>query len=121
MQHDKAVGLQKAEIEHGGESEIAALVKNSKTIKIDFFCRTTWYIWLKFCIQHWWDLDFQNYRNKKVSVAELGHSDLLPVYKSCAKMQISPKTLNRVWSHLIRMICITFSQNDLQMESFQII
>ena len=31
---------------------------------------------------HYWDLGFLNYQNKKKSVAELGHSDLLSVYES---------------------------------------
>ena len=50
-----------------------------------------WYIWLLFCRKKLWDLAFENYQNKKKTVAELGPSDLLPVYESnFAEMPISP-------------------------------
>ena len=49
----------------------------------------------------------------KKSMAELGHNDLLPVYEPYfAKMPISHEMLQR--------ILVTFNQNDLQMEVFQI-
>ena len=51
MQHDKVVGLQ--------NDEVQPLVLNiAKPLISTFFSRTTWYIWLKFCIEHKWDLHF---------------------------------------------------------------
>ena len=45
-------------------------------------------------------------KNTVVTVAELGHSDLFPVYKSCfATMTISNETLNIFKSHSNRLIC----------------
>ena len=39
---------------------------------------------------HYWDLAFENCQNEKKNVAELGYSDLLPVYESnFAEMPIS--------------------------------
>ena len=52
MQHDKATGLQKNKIQGAGESNMVAVAKDSFTTKINFSSWTTWYIWLKFCIEH---------------------------------------------------------------------
>ena len=65
MQHDQTAGLQNDKIQAGRESKMAAVTKNSKTNKINFFSRTTWYIWLKFCMKHKLDLGIQNYQNEK--------------------------------------------------------
>ena len=80
MQHDKAAGLQKSKIQAAWESNMAAFAKNSSTTKINFSCWTTWYIWLKFCIECKLHLDFLELSKwKKKSITELGHNDLLPV------------------------------------------
>ena len=43
----------------GRESKMAADTKISKAVKINFFSRTAWYIWLKFCMEHNWELGNQ--------------------------------------------------------------
>ena len=54
MQHDQTSGLKNTKIQSGQESKIAADTKNSRTNKINFFFRTSWYILLKFCMAHKW-------------------------------------------------------------------
>ena len=55
-------------------------------------------------MEHKWNPGIQNWKNKKKSTAELGHSDLLSVYKSnFAQMPISPENMNVFWSDLITM------------------
>ena len=96
MQHDQTAGLHNDRIQPGRDSKMATITKNREINKIIFFPRTTWYNWLKFCMEHYWDVGLQNYQTVEKSVAELGHSGLLPVYKSSfAKMPISQETLNR--------------------------
>ena len=56
-------------------------------------------------MDHKWTLGIQNYKNKKKSTAELGHGDLLSVYKSnFAEMPISQENMNVFWSDLITMV-----------------
>ena len=91
MQHDQTQRLQNDKIQGGRESRMAANAKNSKNNKIIFFSRMACYIWLIFCMNHKWDLALENYQNKKKYIADLGHSDLLPVHESnFAEMLISP-------------------------------
>ena len=49
------------EIETDRISKMAAVTKNSKDIKINFFSRTTGYIWLNFDMEHLWNISVQNY------------------------------------------------------------
>ena len=70
------------------------MLKIAKRIKLTFFSRMAWYIWLIFRMKHKWDLAIE-IKLKKKMVAELGHSDLLPVYESnFAEMPISLFTRN---------------------------
>ena len=51
------------------------------------------------------ELGIQNCKNKKKSTVELGHSDLLSVYKSSfAQMPISQENMNVFWSDSITMV-----------------
>ena len=75
MQHDQTPGFQIGKIHYSRDSKIAADTKNSKTIKINFFSRMAWYIWLKFCCSISGTLMFSVVKVKKKSVVELGHSD----------------------------------------------
>ena len=52
VQHDQTAGLQTCKSQPGRESKMAPDTKNSKTIKINFFSRMAWYIWLKFCMYY---------------------------------------------------------------------
>ena len=65
MEHDQTAGFQNCKIGSGQESKMAAVTKNSKNNKINFFSRTIWYIWLKVCMEHKWDLGIKNCKNKK--------------------------------------------------------
>ena len=59
MQHDQTAGFQTYKSQPGRESKMAAITKNSKTIKINFFSRMAWDIWLKLCMYNKWDISAQ--------------------------------------------------------------
>ena len=80
MQHDHTVGLLTCKSQPGGESKMAADSKNSHTIKVYFFSRMAWYIWLKFLCSIGGTLVFSDIKMKKKTAAELGHSDGLKIY-----------------------------------------
>ena len=46
VQHDQNPRLQNSKIKSGREFKLAAVTKNSQTIKITIFSRKAWYIWL---------------------------------------------------------------------------
>ena len=82
MQHDQAAGLQNDKIQPGGEQKWPLYLKIAKAIKSFSSELHGIYGWNSV-----WSISgtlvfFQNYQHKK-TVAELGHSDLLPVYKLC--------------------------------------
>ena len=55
-------------------------------------------------MEHKWDLGIQNCKNQKIKT-ELGHSDVLSVYKpSFAQMLISQENMNVFWSDLITVV-----------------
>ena len=81
MQHDKAAGLQqKIKFRLLGNQIWPLLQKIAKPLKSVFLLNHLIYlasfVWSISCT-----LIFQNYQNKKKSIAELGHNDLLPVYE----------------------------------------
>ena len=65
LQHGKAAGLQNDKFNLVGNQKWPLLLKIAKPLKSIFFSRTTWYIWLKFCIEHSLEVEFQNYQNEK--------------------------------------------------------
>ena len=97
MKHDQTPGFQNFRIRSGQESEMAAITKNRKNNMINFFSRTISYNWLEICFEREWNLGIQNCKIKK-KTAELGHSDLLSVYKSSfAQMPTSQENINVFW------------------------
>ena len=44
---------------------MAAITKNSKNNKFNFFCRTAGYFWLNFGVEYQWNIGIQNYKNEK--------------------------------------------------------
>ena len=44
---------------------MAAITKNSKNNKINFFSRTAGYFWLNFGMEYEWNIGIQNYKNDK--------------------------------------------------------
>ena len=68
---------------------MAALTKNSKTIKIAIFSRKARYIWLKFCMKYKQDLDVNLILNEKKSVAEFGHNGSLKIYVDPKKIYLN--------------------------------
>ena len=80
MEHDLAPESQNYKIGSGRISKMAAITKNSKNNKINFFSRTTRYFWLNFGMEYPWNMGIQNCKNGKKSVAWFCHSDLLSVY-----------------------------------------
>ena len=44
---------------------MAAITKNSKNNKVNFFFRTSGYNWLKVCMEHQWDLGIQVVKMKQ--------------------------------------------------------
>ena len=81
------------------------LLEKSYSNKITF-SRTVKYIWTtKVCMQHQWDLVVFKITKKKQKTAELGHNDLLSVYKSnFAQMPISRENMNLFWSDLTKIV-----------------
>ena len=70
---------------------MAAITKNSKTIKIAIFSRMARHIWLKFCMKYKYDLDVDWYQNEKKSVSELGHNGCLKIYVDPKKIYVDPR------------------------------
>ena len=65
MEHDLPPGSQDYKIGSGRISKMAAITKNSKNNKINFFFRTARYFWLNFGIEYQWNISMQNYKNEK--------------------------------------------------------
>ena len=65
MEHDLAPGSQNYKIGSGRISKMAAITKNSKNNKINFFSRTAGYFWLNFDMEYEWNIGIQNYKNEK--------------------------------------------------------
>ena len=65
MEHDLAPGSQNYKIGLGRISKIAAITKNSKNNKINFFSRTAGYFWLNFGMEYKWNIGIQNCKNEK--------------------------------------------------------
>ena len=65
MEHDLAPGSQNYKIGSGRISKVAAITKNSKNNKINFFSRTAGYFWLNFGMEYEWNIGIQNYKNEK--------------------------------------------------------
>ena len=49
MEYDQTAGFQTYKIGLGRGAKVASITKNNK---INFFFKTTWYIWLNFGIEH---------------------------------------------------------------------
>ena len=69
MEHDLPPGSQNYKIGSGRISKVAAITKNSKKNKINFFSRTAGYFWLNFGMEYQWKIGIQNCKNEKKSVA----------------------------------------------------
>ena len=65
MEDDLAPGSQNYKIGSGRISKMAAITKNSKNNKINFFSRTAGYFWLNFGMEYEWNIGIQNYKNEK--------------------------------------------------------
>ena len=105
MKHDQTSEFQNYKIGSGQESMMAAVTKNSKNNKINFFFRTIRFFWLQICLEHKWNLGIQNCKNKQKTTSELGQSNQLSVYKSnFAQMPISQENMNLFWSDSITMV-----------------
>ena len=65
MEHDLPPGSQNDKIGSGRISKKAAITKNSKNNKINFFSRTAGYFWLNFGMEYHWNIGIQNYKNEK--------------------------------------------------------
>ena len=65
VEHDLPPGSQNYKIGSGRISKMAAITKNSKNNKINFFSRTAGYIWLNFGMEYQWNIGIQNYKNEK--------------------------------------------------------
>ena len=55
---------------------MAAITKNSKNNKINFFSRTAAHFWLNFGMEYQWNIGTQNYKNEK----NLKHSFVTATY-----------------------------------------
>ena len=69
MEHDLVPGSQNYKIGSGRISKMAAINKNCKNNKINFFSRTTGYFWLNFGMEYEWNISIQHCKNEKKSVA----------------------------------------------------
>ena len=69
MEHDLLPGSQNDKTGSGRISKMAAITKNSKNNKINFFSRTAKYFWLNFGMEYQWNIGIQNCKNEKKSVA----------------------------------------------------
>ena len=65
MEHDLPPGSQNYKIGSGRISKMAAITKNSKNNKSNFFSRTAGYFWLNFGMEYQWNIGIQNYKNEK--------------------------------------------------------
>ena len=83
---------------------MAAVTKNSKNYKINFFPESLGIIGYNFAWNLSGTLVFKIKEIKK-STAELGYSDLFSVYRSnLARMSISQENMNVFWSDSITMV-----------------
>ena len=99
MKHYQTPGSRNCKIGSGRISKMAAVTKNSKINKINFFSRTIGY---KFSWNISGTLVFNIVKKNK---AELGHSDLLSIYTSnFAQMPTSQEKMNVFWSDSITMV-----------------
>ena len=64
MKHDLPPGSQNYKTGSGRISKMAAITKNSKINKINFFSRTAKYFWLNFGMEYQWKIGIQNYKNE---------------------------------------------------------
>ena len=90
---DQTPGFQNYKFGSGQESKIATITKKSKNIKSTFSPEPFDIIGYKFAWNISGTLVFKIVKIKKKSTPELGHSDLLSVYKSnfCSNANISRK------------------------------
>ena len=65
MEHDLPPGSQNHKTGSGRISKLAAITKNSKNNKINFFSRTAKHFWLNFGMEYQWNIGIQNCKNKK--------------------------------------------------------
>ena len=65
MEHDLPPRSQNYKIGLGQISEMAAITKNSKNNKINFFSRTVRYFWLNFGMEYHGNIGIQNCKNEK--------------------------------------------------------
>ena len=65
MEHDLAPGSQNYKIGSGRISKMAAITKNSKNNKINFFSRTAKYFWPNFGMEYKSNIGIQNCKNEK--------------------------------------------------------
>ena len=65
MEHDLPPRSQNYKIGSGRISKMAAITKNSKNNKTNFFSRTAGYFWLNFGMEYQWNIGIQNYKNGK--------------------------------------------------------
>ena len=111
MQHDQTAELYTCKSQLGRESKMAADTKNSKTIKIIFFSRMAWYIWLKFCLLIRGTLVLRDIKMKKQSVAKKGHNDRLKIYVDPSKINVDPDFkayLNGLFSETTLLMVLKF-------------
>ena len=64
MEHDLPPGSQNYKIGLGRISQMAAITKNNKNNKFNFFSRTAGYFWLNFGMEYEWDIGIKNYKNE---------------------------------------------------------
>ena len=65
MEHDLPPESQNYKTGLGRISKMAAITRNSKNNKINFFSRTAEYFWLNFGMEYQWNIGIQNYKNEK--------------------------------------------------------
>ena len=65
IEHDLPPRSQNYKIGLGRISKMAAITKNSKNNKINFFSRTAGYFWLNFCMEYQWNIGIKNYKTEK--------------------------------------------------------
>ena len=63
VQHNQTAGLESDKIQHGRESKMAIVTKNSRQLNLFFFQNQMVYL-AEFCMAHYWDLGFQNNLNE---------------------------------------------------------
>ena len=65
MEHDLPPRSQNYKIGSGRISKMAAITKNSKNNKINFFSRTAGNFWLNFGMESQWNIGIQSCKNEK--------------------------------------------------------